>query len=271
MGRGQTAIVKDRFSTVFGERRGSQAAQEKRDREEAEDLIRHALSPSKSITLSNLAPIMDFFTSDDTEIRALLADSIVANYRETNMQSLATTMGDADIASEVRDFLRVLAVDYFTHDHSGFGAPAQKRFEGKLFLQYYFNEAPARSYEEVKKDLPLIRALAHVYRGGDPSGASRMSCEPLLHYLIPLQHDDLLPLFSPWVKTICQEVKSKRCDSHLDNPLFAELLRGGWSLADGTKESPLRKRVLAPLREAVTEAQSRVLGIEIPTPDEMRP
>jgi len=259
MGRGQAAIVKDRFSTVFGERRGSQAAQEERDREEAEDLIRHALNPSNPITLSSLAPIMDLFTCDDGEIRALLADGVVANYRENSMQALAITMGDADIASEVRDFLRVLAVDYFTRDHSIYGAPTQKRSEGKLFLQYYFNEAPVRSYEEIERDLPLIRALARIYRGGDP-GAAKMSCEPLLDYLIPLQHDELLPLFAPWVKAICQEVKSKRCDSHLDNPLFAELLRGGWSLASGSGESPLRKKVFAPLREAVTEAQSRVWG-----------
>jgi len=43
MGRGQTTTVRDHFSTVFGERRGSKDAQSERDREESADIMRRAL------------------------------------------------------------------------------------------------------------------------------------------------------------------------------------------------------------------------------------
>jgi len=255
MGRGQ-ATVEDRFSTVFGERRGSQAAQEERDREETEELIRRTFEGSRPITPRNLTPLIDLFDSDDPEIQAVLADSIVANYRRNSMEALASTLGSEGIVPEVRVFLRALAVDYFEHDRSAFGEPQRKQDQALYFLQQYFNSAPVRSPEEMKKDLPLIRALARTYR----SKEARLSCMPLLKYLLLLQDNDILPIFSPWVKAVCQEVKAKRCDNRLDDPLFTKLLH-----ADENEESPLRKKILAPLREAVSEAQSRILEMNMRT------
>ena len=54
MGRGQATTVRDHFSTVFGERRGSKDAQSERDREEAEILTR--LSSTKDPEVSESAP-----------------------------------------------------------------------------------------------------------------------------------------------------------------------------------------------------------------------
>ena len=247
-------MAKDHFSTVFGERRGSQAAQDERDREETEDLIRRTLAPEHPLFLPNLVPVMDFFSSDDPEIRAILADSVVANYRQNTMEALAITLGSEEITPEARVFLRALAVEYFTRDRSASATPERKRTEAAFFLKSYFNSAPVRSSEELREDLPLIRALARIYRGNGVGA----SCFPLLDCLLLLRDNENLNLFKPWAKAVSQEVKDGHCDARLDD--FQRMLHHRED-----EDSPLRRKILAPLREAVSAAQSRVLELNMKT------
>jgi len=216
MGRGQqTTVPSDQFSTIFGVRRGSQAAQMLRDREEICSHIRERLVPDMRLTPENLEEFYEHFVSDDPLVQETLRDALLFNMHSDGLEAVSQTLSWPTVKGllpEVEDLLRELVTERVriisSEDTSQVDLSEINCLNNHTFS---FLQSPF-PLEAAQRNQKLIQATANYYMG------ETLPLGNVINVLrsVVSQPDSHLSLYQPLLAVVEAHVKEEESEDSLD-------------------------------------------------------
>jgi len=235
------SAASDLFSSVFGNRRGSEDAQTQRDRDELRDgmigQINAFLDPGMRLTPENLAKLLTAFSDEDDFIQKALRDTILSNISSNGFEDVARRLifpGVTSLPPGVARMLRWAATQYVENYTKSRAQGAAKNFfteEKANWIDYLtdnlfsFDRAPF-SLREAKEHAEMILAIAKFYR----KATIRVGRLTEILRDVRSQPDSHLPLYEPLiafvenaVKGIASQTAKDGADPTLGGNVLAEL------------------------------------------------